>query len=81
LSLTGNMLTVSFESQQEKTEENKPEEWIRKEFRKQSFSRSFTLDESVAAEKISARYENGILYLSLPKNEKALSLSRTISVE
>jgi HSP20 family protein len=35
-----------------------------------TFSRSFTLPENVDAEKISARYVDGILELTVPKDEK-----------
>ena len=81
LNISGSMLTIAFEDQQEKNEGKGEEGWIRQEFRRQSFSHSFTLDESVAADKISARYENGILYVTLPKSEKAHSLKKTIKVE
>lgn len=35
-----------------------------------TFSRSFTLPENVDTEKISARYNNGILEITVPKDEK-----------
>lgn len=80
LNVAGNTLTVSFDHKQENKEENKNEGWIRQEFRKQSFSRSFNIDDSIDAGNISARYENGILHLLLPKSEKAQQLSRVIQV-
>lgn len=81
LNLSNNMLTVSFENRQENKDENKQEGWIRQEFNLQSFSRSFMLDDSINANEITARYENGVLYLTLPKSEKALQLSRIIDVQ
>lgn len=36
-----------------------------------SFQRSFTLPRTVDAEKISAKFENGVLTIKLPKSEKA----------
>ncbi len=80
LNVSGNVLTISFEEKKDDQEENKKEGWVRREFFHHSFSRSFTLDETVDIEKIEARYENGVLYVQLPKSEKALQLSRMISV-
>lgn len=63
-------LTISSEKQQENVEKE-GEKVTRREFSYQSFQRSFTIPENVVnAEKISARYENGILHLTLPKREE-----------
>lgn len=63
------VLTISGEHKVEKNEEDKT--FIRKEFNYGSFSRSFNLVDSIEEEMIDAKYENGILKLELPKNEKA----------
>jgi HSP20 family protein len=78
LNVHGDLLTISFE----KKEENKQEEsnWIRKDFRMESFSRSFSLDDTVDTQKISAKYDNGILLLILPKKENAQRISRDIQI-
>jgi HSP20 family protein len=81
LNLAGDLLTVSFEHQDEKREEDKNQYWLRQEFRKAAFSRSFTIDDSVEVEKATARYEDGVLHVSLPKKENVQQLSRTISVQ
>jgi HSP20 family protein len=81
LNLEGDMLTVSFENKTEQKEENKNEGWVRQEYRTQSFSRSFALDDTVDAGKIVARYENGILHLQLPKKEHAQKVSRQITIQ
>jgi HSP20 family protein len=81
LNVSNDMLTVSFEQKQENAEENKNEGWLRREYRMQSFSRSFNLDDTVDVNKISAAYNNGILYLTLPKKENAQKLSKTIEVK
>jgi len=44
-----------------------------------SFSRSFTLPENVDASKINAKYNNGILEITIPKDEKKV-LKQTIKV-
>jgi len=62
LDLKGNELTVSYTPP-----EGFPRpEWIRREYSRGGFERSFTLDASIDAEKISARYEDGVLQVSLP---------------
>ena len=80
LSSTGDMLTVAFEKNEEKTEGD-GQKWIRREYRSNSFSRSFTIDGTVDVDKAAARYENGILTLILPKKEEAKRLSRKIDVQ
>lgn len=81
LHVTGNLLTVSYEHKKEQQPENNAEGWIRREFEKSSFTRTFTLDESVDSERIQARYEHGILHLELPKSEKSRKFSRTVSIQ
>jgi HSP20 family protein len=74
-----NILTVSFEKTEEQKEEKK--QFIKREFVTQSFKRSFTLDEKIDAEKIDAKYENGILMLTLPKKEELKVVPKEISVK
>ncbi|MBK9282947.1 MAG: Hsp20/alpha crystallin family protein [Sphingobacteriaceae bacterium] len=62
-----NVLTVSAESKNEKNEEN--EKFTRKEYSFNSFSRSFTLPQSVNESSIQANYTDGILKLVIPKKE------------
>ena len=81
LNIEGDMLTVSFEKKTENKEENKQKAWFRQEYNMQSFSRSFSLGDTVDAAKIQARYENGVLYLELPKKEHAQRISRTIDIQ
>ncbi len=72
------ILSVSFEKEVEKKEETK--KFIKKEFSAQSFKRSFTLDEKINADAIEAKYENGVLTLSLPKVEEVKVLPKEISI-
>lgn len=65
------ILTVSAEKSDEKSEEDK--NYKRKEFSYNSFSRSFTVPENSLPEKIDAKYNNGILHLTLPKKEVMVS--------
>jgi HSP20 family protein len=80
LNFTGDTLTVSFE-QKEQGALAENERWLRREYRKQTFTRTFNIDETVDVDKAAARYENGILCLSLPKKEHAQRISRTINVQ
>lgn len=80
LNVTNDMLTVSYEQKQESNEQNGQEGWLRKEYKMQSFSRSFSLDDSVDINKITASYDNGVLHLSLPKKESARRISKTIEI-
>ena len=69
--LDGNLLTISSEKTDQK-EEADTEKYTRKEFSYQAFQRSFTLPkELVDADKIQAKYENGMLHLLIPKKEEA----------
>ncbi|MDF2381178.1 Hsp20/alpha crystallin family protein [Nostoc ellipsosporum NOK] len=80
INLQGNLLTISFEHSDEKKEKDQQGNWVRQEYQHQSFTRSFTLDDSVDAENIGARYENGVLQLSLPKTERAARTNRNIEI-
>ncbi len=64
------MLTIAVEKEV-KNEEKDESGYVKHEFSTQSFRRSFRLPENVVdGDKIEARYEAGILYLSLPKREE-----------
>jgi HSP20 family protein len=69
IDVNGNMLTISCEK--DETKEEKDKKYTRKEYSYSSFSRTFTLPEEVNREKIDARYEDGLLKLSLPRKEEA----------
>ena len=69
LDVYGNMLTIS--SEKEENMEEKDKRFTRKEYSYSSFSRSFTLPEEINKEKIEAKYEEGVLKISLPRKEEA----------
>lgn len=78
LNVNGDLLTVSFEQEQQK--EQREDNWIRQEYRMNSFNRSFQLDDTVDPNKISAKYNDGILKLSIPKKESAHKVTKTINI-
>jgi len=80
LQLAGDTLTVSLEEKKDNREQEQGN-WITREFRIQSFSRTFTLDDSVDAENITAKYDNGVLYLTIPKKPHAQKVSKTIDIQ
>ena len=70
--LDNNVLTISSEREQKNEEKDEKGNYTRREFSYQSFQRSFSLPESkVLGDKISARYSDGILYVTVPKSEEA----------
>ena len=70
IELNNSVLTISSEKQSD-NRTNDGKNITRREFSYQSFSRSFTLPAIVETDKISAKYENGILRLNIPKKEEA----------
>jgi HSP20 family protein len=70
IELNHDMLTISCEKKIE-NETKEGQQFARREFSYQSFSRSFSLPNTVDNDKIRAKYENGILRVSIPKKEEA----------
>jgi HSP20 family protein len=69
--LDGNLLTIVSEKNEE-NEVKEGERYSKREFSYQSFQRSFQLPKDVVdADKIEAKYENGVLKLIVPKKEEA----------
>ncbi|MCD6013273.1 MAG: heat-shock protein [Flavipsychrobacter sp.] len=79
LNLEKNMLQVSVE-QKEDSKEGQEGKWIRNEYRRRSFKRSFTLNEKVDTAKIAAKYADGILVVTLPKKEVSEPTAHEITV-
>ena len=70
IELDHNVLTISSEKKVE-NEHKHGEHFARREFSYRSFSRSFTLPDAANGDKISAKYDNGILNVEIPKREEA----------
>jgi len=69
--LDGNVLIITSEKKDE-DEVKEGDRYTRREFSYQSFHRSFQLPKEVVdADKIEAKYENGVLRLLVPKKEEA----------
>ncbi len=59
-------LVISVEKKEEK-DENVPGRFTRREFNYSAFRKSFSLDDKIDRQGISAAYENGVLKINLPK--------------
>lgn len=73
IDMDGNLLTISCEK--EESREEKEKRFTRKEYNFSAFSRTFTLPMEINKEKIEARYEDGVLKISLPRIEEAKKLT------
>ena len=75
-------LTISASKGMDKDETDKNGKFIRQERYTGACSRSFYVGEHVQPEDIGAKYEDGILRLSVPKNvKKALPETKRIAIE
>lgn len=69
IDVKNNVLFISCEK--ETKEEKKEEKIMRREFSYGSFTRSFSLPNTVDPEKIAARHKDGVLSIHIPKREEA----------
>ena len=77
IDVDGDYLTISASHQEEN--EEKKDNYIRKERRYGSFSRSFNVSD-VSTDKISASYKDGVLELDMPKRTPDLPQRQQISI-
>jgi HSP20 family protein len=69
IDVKNNVLFISCEKEEKKEDEN--EKIMRREFSYSSFSRSFSLPNTINPDKISAKHRDGVLTISIPKREEA----------
>ena len=79
INIEDKVLTISAEKKEE-SETNEGEKILRREFGFSNFKRTFTLPENVNVTDIKAVYENGVLYVYLPKAEVKKSV-QTIDIQ
>ena len=80
--LKNGYLTIAASKSLDKDEKDQKGRYIRQERYAGSMSRSFYVGEDVQPSEISAKFENGILQLSVPKAEqKRLPKTTTIAIE
>lgn len=80
--LENGYLTVSAAKGLDKDEKDKEGHYIRRERYSGSMTRSFYVGDALTEEDIKAKYENGILSLSIPKKDaKAVEAKKYIAIE
>ncbi len=79
INLEKGLLTISYEKKAEN--ENKDYKTHRREFRAESFKRTFTVEDKIDADNIKAKYENGVLHLLLPKKEEVKIAPKEITIQ
>ncbi len=70
-SIEVNQGTLKISSEIKSENQEKEERYTRREFSYQSFCRSFSLPLTVDSDKIEAKYDKGILLVTIPKREEA----------
>lgn len=78
-----NELAIVLDKKNEKEEKDDKNNgaWLRREFSYTSYSQSFAIPEDVEIEKISAKIENGVLNIDLPKKEIETKAPATRQIE
>ena len=80
LEISGDTLTVRAQRHSKLEEKDKKDKLIRIERSYGSYSRQFDIS-GVEAERIKARYDNGVLKLTLPKKQAELPEARHLEIE
>ena len=78
IEIEDDVLMISSEVKDEKSEET--DNFSRREFRFNSFKRSFNIPEDAEAGKIEAKHENSVLMVSIPKKEVKPALKKMIKI-
>jgi HSP20 family protein len=81
IDIIDDVLTLRGEKKSEHTEKGEKKEFFLEERSYGVFERSFTLPPSVSVETISARFEKGVLTITLPKTEVMKPRGREIAIE
>lgn len=80
LNVQGDILTVHAERHSKVEEKDKKDKVVRMERSYGSYTRSFDIS-GVAADQIKAKYVDGVLRLTLPKQEQTLPQGRLLEIE
>jgi HSP20 family protein len=80
VSMVNDTLTISGEHTEDERTEGEATRYTRREFGRVAFERSFVLPQLVKSEGIKAECANGVLQLTIPKNEESKPKTRTITI-
>jgi HSP20 family protein len=78
IDISDNVLTISGKSTKHTTQTG---QYIKREIKRSSFKRSFNLSEKIIKSKISAKFENGLLIITLPKQEDEKPTPTSVSIK
>lgn len=78
LTLRDNLLTISGEKREEQTEKKGSRTYAERSFGR--FERVIPLDAEIDADKVEAKFKNGVLTVNLPRSAKAQEKSHRIEV-
>ena len=73
-------LVVKMERKQEHSEEDKTTRYLRREFSYSNYEQNYTLPDDVVKDQISAKVEDGILTVTMPKMEPKQKVTKSIEV-
>ena len=72
--------TIAIENKQEHKHEDKHHHYLRREFSYSNYEQSYTLPDDVVKDQISAKVEDGILTVTMPKMEPKQKVTKAIEV-
>ncbi len=73
-------LTIAIENKQEHKHEDKHHHYLRRECSYSNYEQSYTLPDDVVKDQISAKVEDGILTVTMPKTEPKQKVTKAIEV-
>ena len=73
-------LTIAIENKQEHKHEDSHRHYLRREFSYSNYEQNYTLPDDVVRDKISAKVEDGILTITMPKTEPKEKVTKAIEV-
>ena len=73
-------LTIAIENKQEHKHEEKHHHYLRREFSYSNYEQNYVLPDDVVKDQISAKVEDGILTITMPKTEPKEKVTKAIEV-
>ena len=73
-------LTIAIENKAEHKHEDKHHHYLRREFSYSNYEQNYTLPDDVVKDQISAKVEDGILTITMPKTEPKEKVTKAIEV-
>ena len=73
-------LTIAIENKQEHKHEDKHHHYLRREFSYSNYEQNYVLPDDVEKDQISAKVEDGILTITMPKTESKKKVTKAIEV-